>query len=328
MRAVIIKEHGVAAVEAIEEPSLRQGYFKIKTKAVALNPTDVDHVENTGRIGAIVGCDVSGIVVDIGEGCKTEVKKGDSVYGQCHGANMSCETDGAFAEYALVRDGHIAKVPEGMSFQEAATLGLGITTVGQALYMTLGLPLPCESSGEQAPCVLIYGGSTATGTLAIQFAKAGADAVFDYHDPQCAHKIKEYTKGSLRHALDCVSTEASYNIVAQAMPERSEAPMRVVTLRLADTWPRPDVQATPILAYTTFGEAFTKFGMDIPAMPSHYEFGVMLWKLASELIAARRVVPHPFHLREGGLGGIPRGLTELKGGGVKGCKLVYSTSIS
>lgn len=135
----------------------------------------------------------------------------------------------------------------------------------------------------------------------------GADAVFDYHDPQCAHKIKEYTKGSLRHALDCVSTEASYNIVAQAMPERSEAPMRVVTLRLADTWPRPDIQATPILAYTTFGEAFTKFGMDIPAMPSHYEFGVMFWKLASELIAARRVVPHPFQLREGGLGGIPRG---------------------
>lgn len=92
MRAIIIKEHGVAAVEAIEEPSVRQGYFKIKTKAVALNPTDVDHVENTGRIGAIVGCDVSGIVVNIGEGCKTEVKKGDSVYGQCHGANMVGES--------------------------------------------------------------------------------------------------------------------------------------------------------------------------------------------------------------------------------------------
>ncbi|KAK8032551.1 hypothetical protein PG990_002285 [Apiospora arundinis] len=254
MRAIIIKEHGVAAVEAIEEPSVRQGYFKIKTKAVALNPTDVDHVENTGRIGAIVGCDVSGIVVDIGEGCKTEVKKGDSVYGQCHGANMSCETDGAFAEYALVRDGHIAKVPEGMSFQEAATLGLGITTVGQALS---GLLVVTTASLANFDLV----------------ESRGADAVFDYHDPQCAHKIKEYTKGSLRHALDCVSTEASYKIVAQAMPERSEAPMRVVTLRLADTWPRPDVQATPILAYTTFGEAFTKFGMVIPATPSHHEFG-------------------------------------------------------
>ncbi|KAK7931001.1 zinc-binding oxidoreductase [Apiospora marii] len=328
MRAVIIKEHGVAALENIQEPAVRQGYFKIKTVAMALNPTDVNHVDRTGRVGGIVGCDVSGVVVKVGEGRKTQVKKGDAVYGQCHGANMSCATDGAFAEYALVRDGHLAKIPEGLRFEEAATLGLGITTVGQALYMTLGLPLPGDETSLKTPVyVLIYGGSTATGTLAIQFAKAsglsvvttaspanfdlvksrGADAVFDYHDPQCARRIKEYTHNSLHHVLDCISTEASYHIVAEAMPERAEIPMQVVALRLTDTWPRPDIQATPILAYTTFGEAFTKFDMDIPVMPSHYEFGVTFWKLAAELIAAGRVVPHPVALRDGGLAGIPFG---------------------
>lgn len=70
----------------------------------------------------------------------------------------------------MVKDGHFAILPEDLSFEAAATLGTGITTVGQALYMTLKLPLPTEPSKTKVP-ILIYGGSTATGTLAIQYAK-------------------------------------------------------------------------------------------------------------------------------------------------------------
>ena len=44
------------------------------------------------------------------------------------------------------------------------------TTVGQALYQSLKLPLPMHPAEHPLP-LLIYGGSTATGTLAVQFAK-------------------------------------------------------------------------------------------------------------------------------------------------------------
>lgn len=55
-----------------------------------------------------------------------------------------------------------------MSDEDAATLGVGVVTCGQALYQSLGLPLPGDK--PYGGYILIYGGSTATGTLAIQYA--------------------------------------------------------------------------------------------------------------------------------------------------------------
>lgn len=83
---------------------------------------------------------------------------------------MKDKETGAFAEHILVKGDLQIKIPDNLSFEEASTLGVGISTVGQGLYQSLGLPLPNQPSKEKTP-ILIYGGSTATGTLAIQFAK-------------------------------------------------------------------------------------------------------------------------------------------------------------
>jgi len=86
-------------------------------------------------------------------------------------------------------------VPEYMSFEEATPLRCGVLTIGQGLYRSLEGRV--EGTGKW---ILIYGGSSATGTLAIQFAKRsgykvvttcspknfelvqalGADVVLDY----------------------------------------------------------------------------------------------------------------------------------------------------
>lgn len=88
MKAVIIKEHGVPTLADIKEQTMRPDYVKVKTVALALNPTDLHHTAGAGRIGGIIGCDLSGIVEEVGEECKTDVRKGDHVYGVCHGANL------------------------------------------------------------------------------------------------------------------------------------------------------------------------------------------------------------------------------------------------
>ena len=65
-------------------------------------------------------------------------------------------------------------IPDHMSFEEAATLPGGLATIALGFYRYLELPLLTWPLGEtmrdKGP-VLIYGGSSATGTLAIQFAR-------------------------------------------------------------------------------------------------------------------------------------------------------------
>lgn len=55
-----------------------------------------------------------------------------------------------------------------MSDEDASTLGTGVITCGQSMYQNLGVPEP--GSGKDNGFFLVYGGSTATGTLAVQYA--------------------------------------------------------------------------------------------------------------------------------------------------------------
>jgi NADPH:quinone reductase-like Zn-dependent oxidoreductase len=131
------------------------------------------------------GCDYSGTVEEIGEHSDTDIKKGDRIFGLVHGANLvrqlSCviqtitqqaqsETEGAYAEHLLQKSGLCGKIPEGMSFEEASGLGVALTTIAIALYEILDAPLPDSPAHALYP-ILIYGGSTCQGGMAIQFAK-------------------------------------------------------------------------------------------------------------------------------------------------------------
>ena len=62
------------------------------------------------------------------------------------------------------------KIPDDLTFEDAATPHVAIVTCALALYQTLRLPALGSPPRVSVP-VLIYGGSTATGTMAIQYAK-------------------------------------------------------------------------------------------------------------------------------------------------------------
>jgi NADPH:quinone reductase-like Zn-dependent oxidoreductase len=204
-RGIVKKSTGRADICNILIPELRDGYMLVHTAAVALNPADWTDIDYSGGYeGCTVGLDYAGTVVAAAAGGETKktFKTGDRVCGPVHGCNSAHGEDGAFAEYIVVKTDLQMHVPEHMSFEDAATLGCGVLTIGQGLYQSLELPLPpLEGRVEEVgKWILIYGGSSATGTLAIQFAKLsgykvvttcsrrnfdlvrglGADVVLDY----------------------------------------------------------------------------------------------------------------------------------------------------
>ena len=155
-------------------PEIQEPYdVLIRVSAVALNPTDYKMAEYHPVPGAIMGCDFTGTVVAAGPKVE-DAPPGTRMCGPMHGSNPGNPNSGAFAEY-LVQDVRLlVRVPDSWSDLEGAALGgVGWATVALAMEDSLQLtgtpskPVPLRSDGSRVP-ILVYGGATATGTMACQ----------------------------------------------------------------------------------------------------------------------------------------------------------------
>ena len=331
-------------VSDVAVPTLRPDYINVKTVAVALNPTDYKHIGFTEK-PTTIGCDYAGIVEEVGSAVTAPFKKGDRIAGFAHGGNTIHGEDGAFGEYLTAKGDLQMKIPDSMSFEDAATIGVGVTTVGQALYQSLGLPMPDSPAKTKFP-ILIYGGSTATGALAIQYAKLsglevitacgshnfdyvkslGADAAFDYKSKTCAEDIRKHTGNKLYYAFDCISEGTSTGICLAALSTDVANKKPVLTTLIKSENTREDVDLKLTIAYTIFGEDFFFKSMEIKAQHENLEFGKKFWRLSEKLFAEGKVKTHTVELRQGGLDGIMQGLDDLKANRISGKKLVYRIS--
>ncbi|MCJ1268394.1 hypothetical protein MMC22_008282 [Lobaria immixta] len=333
---------GPASAKVVSDlpiPKLREDYIIVKVATVALNPTDWKSIDGAEEKGPISGCDYAGTVEEVGSAVTNDLKKGDRVAGFTHGANVVNHETGAFAEHITAKVGLQLKIPDHLSFEEASTLGVGVSTVGQGLYQSLGFPLPNKPSENALP-VLIYGASTATGTLAVQYAKLsglkviatcsprnfdlvkslGADFVLDYNSESCASEIRKASQDNLQHVLDCISTDASVKICADSFGSKGG---KYSSLGYIQDFPRKDVTTAVTIAYTALGEAVKLRSRDFPAVKEDYQFGIIFARLTEELLAKGKLKPHPPEVRPGGLDGILDGLQDLKKEKVSGSKLVY-----
>lgn len=88
-RSIVIRSKGVASIdEAAAAPKLRDGYLRVRTTAVALNPTDWKHIDHLlgDPTGSRVGCDYAGVVVEVGNGVTEPFQPGDHIAGTAHGS--------------------------------------------------------------------------------------------------------------------------------------------------------------------------------------------------------------------------------------------------
>ena len=158
MKAVVVKEPGGAEqllFKDFSKPVPGKGEILIKVKASAINRTDI--VSREGKSGymanPILGIEVSGEVVETGVGAN--IQTGTRVMGLVNG--------GGYAQYALMPADRAMKIPDNLSFEEAAAIPEVFLTAYQTLFW-LG-----ELTDQET--VLIHAGGSGVGTAAIQLAK-------------------------------------------------------------------------------------------------------------------------------------------------------------
>ena len=173
-KAIVGKAPGQLVIkEDVLVPTNLEDMLLVKTVAVAINPSDAKMVDYSCTVGATSGYDFSGTVVLVGSSpsLQSHFQVGDRVCGGVHGMNALEPENGAFAQYVRANPNLTLKIPDSMSFEDAATLGTGLSTTGLTLFKSLGIPDTPDKPAQKPYFVLVYGGSSATGTMALQLLK-------------------------------------------------------------------------------------------------------------------------------------------------------------
>ena len=181
MKAAVVREHGGPDRLVIEtgfpDPVPGEGDVIVAVKAASLNYHDV--FTRRGMPGikvpmpAIMGLDVAGEIAEIGPGV-TGWKKGDRVLvdpiNRVEGGLMGETVHGGLAELCKARAHQLVKIPDGVSFSDAAALPVAYGTALR-MMVTNGH----VAKGEK---VMILGASGGVGVCCLQLAKlAGCEVV-------------------------------------------------------------------------------------------------------------------------------------------------------
>lgn len=347
MKAIVVNDNS-AKVQEIPLPKIRPTYLLAKVDSIALNPTDWKHINGKRAApNGLAGCDFSGTVIEVGPDATKSFKKGDRIACTTHGCNLSQPEDGCFAEYAMAKTDLCVKLPDSLSFEQAASFPLGCGTVAQGLYQkAVGINLP-DNPTKSGETILIYGGSSATGSLGIQFAKLsgynvittcspknndfvkslGASAAYDYKDPECGKKINKDTNNKLKLIWDTIALESSAKICGDAIStENDDGSARYGSILPVKLPGRSDVKTTFTFMYTIFNDAFTKAGRDTPAIPEDFEFAKKFFGIVEKLLAEGKLKTHPEQVGKEGLKGALQGMEDMKNEKVSASKLVYKVA--
>ena len=347
-RAIIQDAEGKPKVAEIPMPALTPGSILVKTSSVALDPGDYKMGASFPVPGAVIGSNFAGTVVTIGPGTETDLVPGDSIAGGSQGSNPAHPEDGAFATYVrapALMAMRISSTAARIAPEQAATLTTALATCILALWGVDALallPWTPEQPSEKSLPVLVYGGSTATGTIAIQLLRLsgldpittcsphnfelvrsrGAGAMFDYSDPDTPAAIKKHTGGQLKHVLDCISDAQSVEACFGAMARVGGRYASLELVRDELLAKRRAVRARFVLAFEINGEEVKlPGGYWRAANPANLALCMRFFPIFQRLLNEGKLVPHPTQRVEGGLEGIVEGLQLLKSGSVSGKKL-------
>jgi len=206
----------VLRTEEVDAPEPGEGEVLLRVHAASANPVEWHLVRGEPFLVRLiaglrrpkdskVGGDVAGVVEAVGPSV-TALAPGDAVFGTA---------DGSFAELACAKVERLARKPEAITFEEAASISVAGCTALQAL----------RDHGRLQPSqrVLVIGAAGGVGSFAVQIAKAlGADvtgvcstANLDFVRALGADAVVDYTREEPSDRYDLVMQVAGEASVAR-----------------------------------------------------------------------------------------------------------------
>ncbi|ETT36245.1 NADPH:quinone reductase [Paenibacillus amylolyticus] len=173
MKAVVINQYGSKeelVEQEVNKPRAEANQVVVKLEATSINPIDWKLREGylkemyDWEFPIILGWDVAGVITEIGSNV-SKWKVGDRVFSRPDTTRF-----GSYAEYTAVDEHLLAKLPDSISYEEAAAVPLAGLTAWQVLFTHGDL--------KEGETVLIHAGAGGVGMYAIQLAKhAGAHVI-------------------------------------------------------------------------------------------------------------------------------------------------------
>ena len=167
MKAIVQDHYGSEEeleLRDIDKPSFGDDEVLVRVRAASIHIGDWLNMRGTSFVVRLVaglrrpkhrvpGTDIAGTVEAVGKDV-TSLRPGDEVFGWC---------TGAFAEYASAAADHFVPKPAGLTFEQAAAVGVSATTALQLL----------RDQGKVKPGqkVLVNGASGGVGTFAVQIGE-------------------------------------------------------------------------------------------------------------------------------------------------------------
>ena len=207
MKAITIPQPGDAdalVLDEVPDPQPQAGEVRVRVAAAGVNRADVmqrmGHYPPPPGAPEYPGLEVSGTVDAVGEGVEGWAV-GDEVCALLSG--------GGYAELVCVPAGQLLPVPAGVSLEDAAALPEVVSTVWSNVFMTANL-LPGQT-------LLVHGGSSGIGTMAIQLAREvgahvavtagsaekleacralGAEVLVNYREEDFVERVRAATGGA------------------------------------------------------------------------------------------------------------------------------------
>lgn len=163
MKAIRVHEFGgpeKLVLEEVADPKPAAGEVLVDVRATGVNPFEAMMRAGTYAIKPELpftpGVDGAGIVAAVGDGV-SGFKKGDRVY-------IAGSRTGTYAEKSVSKASQLRHLPEHVSFEQGAAVGVPYATAYRAVLH--------KTRGQKGETILIHGASGGTGLAAVQIAKA------------------------------------------------------------------------------------------------------------------------------------------------------------